>query len=57
MNIFNIKDYFIFIFFYNIYMIEDIIYIEFDEMLYILDLIHNFDDKRYKIAILDNHAI
>ena len=38
-------------------MIEDVIYIEFDKILYILNSIYNFDDKRYKIIILDNHAI
>ena len=38
-------------------MIEDVMYIELDEMLYILDSIHNFDDKGYRIMILDNHAI
>ena len=38
-------------------MIEDVIYVEFDEMLYILNSIHNFSDKRYKIMILDSHAI
>ena len=38
-------------------MIEDIIYIKFDEIFYILDLIYNFDDKRYKIMILDNYMI
>ena len=57
MNIFNIKDYFIFIFFYNIYMIEDIIYIKFDEMLCIFHSIYNFDDKEYKIMILDDYMI
>ena len=57
MIIFNMKDYFIFIFFYNIYMIEDVIYIELDEMLYIFDSIHDFDDERYKIMILDDHMI
>ena len=57
MIIFNIKDYFIFIFFRNIYMIEDIMYIEFDEILYILDSIHDFNDERYRIMILDDHAI
>ena len=57
MIIFNMKNYFIFIFFHNIYTIENVIYIEFDEMFYILDLIHNFDDKRYKIMIFNDHAI
>ena len=57
MIIFNIKDYFILIFFHNIYIIKGIIYIEFSEILCILDLIHNFDEKEYKIAILDDHAI
>ena len=57
MIIFNIKDYFIFIFFRNIYIIKDVIYIEFDEMLYILDSIHDFNDERYRIMILDDHAI
>ena len=57
MIIFNMKDCFILIFFRNVYMIEDIIYVEFDEMLYILNSIHNFDDKEYRIMILDDHAI
>ena len=57
MIIFNIKNYFIFIFFYNIYMIEDVIYIKFDEMLYIFDLIYNFNDEKYKIMIFDDYMI
>ena len=57
MIIFNIKDYFIFIFFYNIYIIENVIYIESNEIFCILDLIYNFDDKRYRIIILDDHVI
>ena len=51
------KNCFIFIFFCNIYVIEDIMYIEFDEMFYILDSIHNFDDKGYRIMVLDDHVI
>ena len=51
------KNYFIFISFHNIYMIKDVIYIEFDEIFYIFNSIHNFDDKEYKIMILDNYMI
>ena len=51
------KNYFIFIFFCNIYMIEDVIYIEFNEIFYILNSIYNFDDKGYKIIILDDYMI
>ena len=32
-------------------------YIKFNEMLYILDSIYNFDDKKYKIMILDDYMI
>ena len=38
-------------------MIKDIINIEFDEIFNILDLIHNFNNKRNKIMILDDYAI
>ena len=57
MIISNTKDYFIFIFFHDIYMIEDVMNIEFDEMFSVLDSIHNFDNERNKITILDDHAI
>ena len=38
-------------------MIENVIYIKFNKIFYILDSIYNFDDKRYKIIILDNYMI
>ena len=39
------------------HIIENVMYIKFDEMLYILDLIHDFDDEEYKIIILDDYMI
>ena len=36
---------------------KGVMYVESDEMLCILDSIHNFDDKGYRIVILDDHAI
>ena len=38
-------------------MIKDVIYIEFDEMLYIFNSIYNFDNKRYKIMIFNDYII
>ena len=57
MIIINIKYYFLFIIFNDIYLIKDIINIYIIKFLGFSDLIHDFDDKRYKIMIFDNHSI
>ena len=57
MIIINIKYNFSFIIFNDIYSMKDIINIYITKFLDISDLIHDFDDKRYKIMIFDNHSI
>ena len=57
MIIINMKYNFSFIIFNDIYSMKDIINIYITKFLDISDLIHDFDDKRYKIMIFDNHSI
>ena len=57
MIIINAKYYLSFIIFDNIYSIKDIINIYMIKFLDFSDLIHDFDDERYKIMIFDDHLI
>ena len=51
------KYYLSFIIFDDIYLIEDIINIYITKFLDFSDSIHDFDDKRYRIMIFDDHSI
>ena len=57
MIIMNMKYCLSFIIFDDIYSMEDIINIYMIKFLDFSDLIHDFDDERYKIMIFDNHSI
>ena len=57
MIIINIKYYFSFIIFNDIYSMKNIINIYIIKFFDFSDSIHDFNNKRYKIIILDNHSI
>ena len=51
------KYHFSFIIFNDMHLIKDIINIYMIKFLDFSDLIHDFDDERYKIMIFDDHLI
>ena len=57
MIIMNMKYYFSFIIFNDIYLIKDIINIYIIKFLGFSDSIHDFNNEKYKITIFDDHSI
>ena len=57
MIIINMKYYFSFITFDDIYLMKDIINIFIIKFLDFSDSIHDFSGERYKITIFDDHSI
>ena len=57
MIIINAKYHFSLIIFDDIYLMKDIINIYIIKFLGFSDLIHDFSDERYKIAIFDDYSI
>ena len=57
MIIMNMKYYLLFIIFNNLYSMENIINIYIIKFLGFFDLIYDFNNKRYKIIIFDDHSI